>query len=332
MIAEIKHHAAGRWLEILPSLAPQLSMACERPGRHVPCPVHGGVDGFRLFADSPQTGGGICNSCGGFPDGLHILQWANGWTFREALKAVSSHLDLLVSAAPGPKPTLQPKTLKNWDLERRRLESIWGATCSDNGRIAQYLESRGLNPVVPPGLRLHPSLVYYHKGPPVKYPTMIARIQRDGGMVGLHFTYLDIDGPGKAPVSQPRKIRKCVENIAGGTIRLFEPVNKMPLALAEGIESALAVRDITGFPVWACGSTSLLSKVKIPESAHKIYIAADRDRSGAGKRAAEALAQRLWDESRCVATISLPPLDIPEGQKSVDWNDYVAQPQEAACE
>lgn len=41
----------GNWDAVLAGLAPELAAALSRKGRHVPCPVHGGRDGFRLFRD-----------------------------------------------------------------------------------------------------------------------------------------------------------------------------------------------------------------------------------------------------------------------------------------
>ena len=46
----IKEQASGKWLEILPLLDARLSDAVARVGKHVPCPVHGGKDGFRFTA------------------------------------------------------------------------------------------------------------------------------------------------------------------------------------------------------------------------------------------------------------------------------------------
>jgi len=333
-IDQIKAHASNRWPEILLSLAPRLSPMIERGRKAGPCVLCGGKDRSRCHNDFNETGGIFCNQCRGGSDGIAVLMWANAWDFRQAVGAIKTHLGLGDGAIPTIKPTPKPDHIpeKDWSIERQRLQAIWDATKSDNGRIAEYLQHRGLDIEVPLSLRLHPSLGYYHQGPAVKYPAMIARIQRDDETVGLHLTYLDVDGPGKAPVSQPRKIRKCVENISGGAIQLFEPADNMPLALAEGIESALAVRDISGFPVWACGNSSLLSKVIIPESVRSVYVGADKDKSEAGKRAAQKLAQRLWDENGRGATISFPPIDIPDGESSVDWLDYVAQGQEVACE
>jgi len=332
-IETIQTHASGRWPEILLHLAPHLSPMIERGRKHGPCALCGGKDRARCHDDFNETGGVYCNQCRGGAKGLSVLCWANTWSIKEAMASVSSFLGL-TSGQPLPpiKTPVQPaESAKDWAEERKRLESIWRGTIADNGRIAEYLQHRGLDVAVPETLRLHPRLFYFHQGPDVWYPAMIAKIQRDGETIGLHITYLDPEGNGKAPCSKPRKIRKCVENISGGSIQLFPPKPDRPLAISEGIESGLAIRDISGFPVWCGISSTMLEKIQIPKHVHRVYIGADKDRSGAGKRAARKLAQRLWDEDGRGATVSLPSIEIPDGKKSIDWLDYVAQGQEVAC-
>lgn len=73
-----------QWVEILSVLAPELEEALDNYNSkvpHVPCPGHGGTDGFRLFKDVNSTGGGVCNTCGYFKDGFRLLAWIN--TVRE---------------------------------------------------------------------------------------------------------------------------------------------------------------------------------------------------------------------------------------------------------
>ena len=89
---ELKLLAAGRWESIVASLAPQLVQAVERAPHHVPCPVHGGTDGFRLFRDFDETGGGVCNTCGIHHDGYTLLMWANGWDFLTTHHAIHDML------------------------------------------------------------------------------------------------------------------------------------------------------------------------------------------------------------------------------------------------
>lgn len=93
-LSVVKNSAQGRWREIFSVLAPQLSKAMEQPGRHVPCPVHGGTDGFRLFPDFEESGGGVSNSEGPKASGIALLMWVNGWSFKETLARVGEFLNL----------------------------------------------------------------------------------------------------------------------------------------------------------------------------------------------------------------------------------------------
>jgi len=323
-IDQIKTHAFNRWPEIILSLAPHLSPMIERGRKHGPCCLCGGRDRARCFDDFDTTGGTYCNQCGGGWDGIKTLQWANSWDFKQTVDAISSHLGLTDGQIPNIKPIKKPEPQpeKDWSIERQRLQAIWDATESDNGRIAEYLQHRGLDIAVPPSLRLHPSLGYYHQGPPVKYRAMIGRIQRDDEMVGLHLTYLDDNGPGKAPISQPKKIRKCVENISGATIQLFKAKPGEALVLCEGLETALAAQEMLGLPVWSCLNAGMLEKVEIPESVSEIIIAGDLDRNNRGQKAMERLAERLHAEGKRVQ-VALPPEPLPEGSKSLDWLDVM---------
>lgn len=91
---EVRKSAAGHWLPILASIAPELAPAIEKLGRHVPCPVMGGTDGFRLFKDAHETGGGISNQHGPFPDGFALLMWLRRWTFVECAIEVAKTLGI----------------------------------------------------------------------------------------------------------------------------------------------------------------------------------------------------------------------------------------------
>ena len=71
--SRVKDDARGRWQRVLSDLAPALQDAVAKRGKHVPCPVHGGRDGFRVFPDVSETGGGVCNTCGYFVDGFSLL-------------------------------------------------------------------------------------------------------------------------------------------------------------------------------------------------------------------------------------------------------------------
>lgn len=93
-IAVVREAARGHWDAIFWALAPAFKLAMQRPGRHVPCPVHGGKDGFRLFPDFQEAGSCVCNTCGTFRDGFAALAWLHGWGFAEALYNVARVLGL----------------------------------------------------------------------------------------------------------------------------------------------------------------------------------------------------------------------------------------------
>ena len=94
--SKVREKASGRWLEILSYLAyDQLGDAIQKPKKHHTCPIHGTSnkngkgDGFKFFKDVVDSGGGVCNSCGPFPDGFRLLQEVKGWGFRTTLAHVA---------------------------------------------------------------------------------------------------------------------------------------------------------------------------------------------------------------------------------------------------
>ena len=73
----------------LSALAPELNNAIANVGKHVKCPLPGherSKDGFRLFFDFPQSGGGVCNTCGIFANGVLLLSYIKSIRTSEAYK------------------------------------------------------------------------------------------------------------------------------------------------------------------------------------------------------------------------------------------------------
>lgn len=82
--AKVSDAPRGNWDRIYTALAPEMGLAVTKWGYHVPCPVHGGSDRFRLLskqARPSEHGEEICNSRGAFErdgtrsplDGVDIL-------------------------------------------------------------------------------------------------------------------------------------------------------------------------------------------------------------------------------------------------------------------
>ena len=171
----------------------------------------------------------------------------------------------------------------------------------------------------------HPNLPYYDPDGKLlaHYPAMIARVSAaDGKKVTVHRTYLTPEGT-KAPVESAKKLMEYPEDrtLRGGSIRLF-PAGRV-LAVTEGIETALAVHQFTGDPVWACVSAALLESFKPPAGVEHVDIWADLDRKRAGEKAANALQERMLANG-IRAVVHLPFGPLATGQKSSDWADFWA--------
>ena len=198
------------------------------------------------------------------------------------------------------RPKLEPKGPSPED--RERWEDWWKTARVGHPLLTRYLRARGLSLEPPPALRLA-----FLRGEPV----MVARVEGVKGLLGLHLTILEPYGRGRkgkrlARGSKPR----------GGAIRLYPLEAGHPLALAEGIETALAVREATGWPVWATIAAPFMKEVALPPEVKEVVVAADHDK--AGLEAAKALARRLLREGRKVR-LAVPP---EEGE---DWLDTLTR-------
>lgn len=329
----VRAAARGRWLDLLVRLAPDLAAAAQRPGRHVPCPRHGGRDGFRLFKDAAEKGGGCCNSCGAWRDGFELLMWRNGWDFGTCAREVAGALGLeqrrRPSLLPSLSPTPPPPDPERVRRSRERLRRLWREAVPLSHPAAavarRYLARRGgLDQLAlgSPVLRCHPALAYHDAdGRRLGvFPGLLALVQdRTGQAITLHRTFLTLDGH-KAPVAHPRKLITPPPGReisgSGAAIRLSDTPGRR-LDLAEGIETSLSVQAALGVPVWAGISATILAGIVPPEDVRQVVIWADRDPNQAGLIWARKLQQRLW-QLGLLACIRLPPK--AHGAKA-DWAD-----------
>ncbi|MGH8242002.1 MAG: DUF7146 domain-containing protein [Steroidobacteraceae bacterium] len=188
------------------------------------------------------------------------------------------------------------------ERKRERLRAIWrgGVALADRGArvICRYLEARGLGEILkqPPAvLRAHPALEYWDGARSLgTFPAMIGLFHGSAGEpVTLHVTYLRADGCAKAPVPSPKKILGVPVRGAtrGGAIRLYPPKDGV-LGVCEGIENALSLHILEGFPVWSSFCAGNLQYVRFPDDLRFLHVGVDLDKSEAGEKAAKALAAR----------------------------------------
>jgi putative DNA primase/helicase len=182
--------------------------------------------------------------------------------------------------------------------------------------VERYLQGRGIISPPPASIRFLPRQRNWTDGK--TYPAMISLVQRvandderglqSGALLidaGAHFTFLQ-GGGAKGPV---RKAATDACKLTLGQLRYggvwLMPVNEIneQLAIAEGIETALSVQQITNLPTVAALSAAGMRSLRwLPQVRH-LWIAADNDEVGRG--AAEALlARALYAGLR--AQIKLP--------------------------
>lgn len=350
--ADVKRAAVGQWGYILGVLCPELDPALERLGKHVPCPSHGGKDGFRLIRGRAfdEAGVGVCNSCnGGKPmDGFELINWCRGDSFNTAIKEVGKVLGLewktgqkdepakpVVRRPPPPDRSAEIAAAIAAEHERagQKIDKVL-AECQEvdwdgDNPVTRYLRLRGLELAFsepPKDLLIHPGLPYWDatevngktefKNLGV-FPAMIAIMRDlDGKIVTLHRTYLTAEGY-KADVPSARKVMSPRASMTGAAIQLYDAPGD-GMIVGEGIETVMAAwlanrRRKIRVSARSLYNTTLLAGYTAPARVNRLMIYGDHDESGAGENAAKTLASR---HPHAHPKIALPP-NVGE-----DWNDF----------
>ena len=313
---QLRHAAHGRWREILPrcGVAPHCLI-----GRHCPCPGCGGRDRFR-FDDREGRGTFICSRGGGKAlagDGFDLLRHVHGCDLRQvaAMVADITGITSATSAVPTDRPVphvsgaMTPaarcsadpgrgspaRTEKAIARERQAVE-LWRAAEPIEGTPAEiYLRGRGFNSdqlaTDPSGW---PETLRWSKDADGRgNAALVAAVNRrdDGLVCAIQRIFLYPDG---LPVQNATgaKVKKALGPLRDNAARLScwpDPYGKW--GLAEGIETALAARQLTGIPTWAAVSAGNMANIAPPHWARHAVVFADHDVSGTGLRAASKALQ-----------------------------------------
>ncbi|GLR65050.1 toprim domain-containing protein [Marinospirillum insulare] len=334
MISKLKQKARGHWDFIVSTIAPSTLDAINSNCSHVPCPIHGGQDGFRVYRDFNETGGSVCNTCGNFSDGFATLEFATGLSISEVITQVRDLLEdkpVLVSRKAKAASLPKPKTAANKATDR--LRAAWlQSSQNDTSLIEKYVASRGL----PVGLadvwasqaRQNSVMRTYQKveGVIVNFgvqPAILSIVYNgDDQAISLHRTYLDSEGAKNTVLPNAKTLMPSKEGVEwfSCSVRLGD-VPAATLNLAEGIETSLAVMAMGESHCWATVNAQSLAGFTPPENIKEVVVWADLDKSETGFKAAQSLQERLCKEGVEVI-IKLPPMPIPKSAKSVDWLDY----------
>ncbi len=106
---------------------------------------------------------------------------------------------------------------------------------------------------------------------------MIAAVTDNHGTItGVHRTWLDPSGQGKAPLETPRR---AIGDLLGHGVRFGSADDVM--IVGEGIETILSLScAMPNMPMAAALSANHLGTFLLPESLRRIYVARDNDTAG----------------------------------------------------
>jgi Toprim domain len=212
-------------------------------------------------------------------------------------------------------------------LKIARALKLWGKAASAVGTpVESYLRGRNITVPVPATIRYLQRQRNWNDGR--DYAAMIALVERlpeDGEgperiliRSGIHLTFLENSGT----ATSFRKAATESNKLSLGQLRhggvWLTPIEQIcgDLAVAEGIETALSVMQITGLPTVATLSAAGMHTFRWPPQIQRLWIAADND--AAGMRAAKALL------ARALCSGIRADIKIPRGGHN-DFNDLIKE-------
>jgi putative DNA primase/helicase len=223
-----------------------------------------------------------------------------------------------IVVAPSTQPSKVARAIAAWRTASPAAGSL----------VERYLQSRGITCPLPATICFLLKQRNWSDGG--TYPAMISLVQRvpgdddhavlarGGALIdaGAHFTFLQDGGPDR-PV---RKAATDASKLTLGQLRhggvwlsRFEQIGTQ-LAVAEGIETALSVTQLTNLPTVAALSAAGMRSLRWPPQVRRLWIAADNDE--AGLKAAEALL------GRALRAGLQAHIKVPAGGKN-DFNDLL---------
>ncbi|WP_036279718.1 toprim domain-containing protein [Methylocystis sp. ATCC 49242] len=242
----------------------------------------------------PESGKGAAGhwtdaASGEYGDLLDIIhESAQLNDFSDVLDEARRFLSL-PCADPRPKQRLDRRERRTGSPESARR--LFAMSRPIAGTLAaRYLHHRGIATLQDlQSLRFHPRC-YYRSGDGSAretWPAMIAAVtDLEGKITGVHRTWLDKSGRGKAPIACPRR---AMGELLGNGVRFGAPLDVM--AAGEGIETVLSVRCLLPrMPMIAALSSAHLAAIHFPESLRRLYVLRDND--PAGERASVTLLDR----------------------------------------
>ena len=147
--------------------------------------------------------------------------------------------------------------------------------------VETYLKARGCSLLpssigyLEPGAYPHPAMIAAFGIPDEPEPGAISL----ANPLGVHLTFLDFDGSGKADIDRPKIM---MGPSCSFPIVVAQPNDLLGLAITEGIEDAISVHEATGLGAWAAGSANRMAALatRVPGYIETVTVLAHSDKAG----------------------------------------------------
>lgn len=284
-------------------------------GVHAPYPGHSSRDRGMVLRLRHDGRGVLVNTFNG--EWRHALRHVEGELrsrgFVSANVRAPTQAERRAFAEAAAKAKAERETRQ---LSRAQALACEGMAPEPGGPVHTYLAVRGL-PASTVARAVNAGAIWEHRDE-FKRPSMLAMAHDNSGHLRcVQLTKLKADGSGKRGSSIDRL---TFGSPTGAACRLFK-LSGDTLAIAEGVETALAFHALRGVPTWAAFGSRNLAAFEPPRSVRTLIIAADGDKADPerpgdfkGMDAAEALFNRLKPRLRVI--IAAAPADL-------DWLDVL---------
>jgi phage/plasmid primase-like uncharacterized protein len=252
-----------------------------RVDRCGPCPVCGGHDRFGVNIKKQFF---FCRGCNHGGDVIALVQFLDGGDFREAVEQLTGE-----HADEPRKQNVHPLELKSKSEGATTPADalrLWNASADPRGTLAEvYLASRGLDL----GEDIASDVLRWHPG--IRAMLALFRDIRTDEPRAISRTFLDQDG---------RKIeRKFFGPVGGCAIKLDADEEVLAgLHIAEGVETAMAARQLGLRPCWALGSAGSISSFPVLSGIDCLTILEENDQTGTSARVVRQCAAHWYEAGR----------------------------------
>ena len=259
-----------------------------------PCPLCGGDDRFNV---TPSRGLWVCRGCRAGGDVIELVQHLDGCSFTSAIDLLTSEDRQKLASSSTVLADLNRTAVAEERKQKLLAAALWARRVPVKGTLAErYLFWRGVEHApatlgyLAPQQAHPPAMVATFGLAPEPEPGVLAA---PADVSGIHLTRLTAEGQ---KVATQAKV--MLGPSMGQPIVLAPPNDGLGLAIAEGIEDALAVHRTTGLGVWAAGSATRMPALAgvVPDYIECVTVFAHDDNGAPyARELAAALLKRKFE-------------------------------------